>query len=203
MNLNIINCRGQCYDGSGNMAGIRSGLAAKIINLESRALYTHCYGHALNLAVQDMLKNIKVMERCLETVHKITKLIKQSPKRDSIIKNIKHDASNDGQGMRLLCPTRWTIRAKSLTSVDCTSRVPYISGLYEPSPLHQWTVRAESLISVDCSRVPYISGLYEPSPLHQWTVRAKSLTSVDCTSRVPYISGLYEPSPLHQFRRTT
>ena len=28
------------------MAGIRSGLAAKIINLESRALYTHCYGHA-------------------------------------------------------------------------------------------------------------------------------------------------------------
>ena len=42
------------------MAGIRSGLAAKIFNLESRALYTHCYGHALNLAVQDMLKSIKV-----------------------------------------------------------------------------------------------------------------------------------------------
>ena len=88
------------------------------------------------------------MERCLETVHEITKLIKLSPKRDSIIKNIKHDASNDGQGMRLLCPTQWTIRAKSLTSVDCTSRVPYIRGLYEPSPLHQWTVRAKSLTSV-------------------------------------------------------
>ena len=37
------------------MVGIRSGLAAKIITLESRALYTHCYGHALNLGVQDML----------------------------------------------------------------------------------------------------------------------------------------------------
>ena len=95
------------------MAGIRSGLAAKIINLESSALYTHCYGHALNLA-EDMLKYIKVMERCLETVHEITKLIKQSPKRDSIFKNMKHDDSNDGQGMRLLCPT---VRA----------RVPYIS----------------------------------------------------------------------------
>ena len=59
MNLNIINCQGQCYDRAGNMARIRSGLAAKIINLESRALYTHFYGHALNLAVQDMLKALK------------------------------------------------------------------------------------------------------------------------------------------------
>ena len=40
--------------GGGNMAGIRSGLTAKIINLESRALYNHCYRHTLNLAVQDM-----------------------------------------------------------------------------------------------------------------------------------------------------
>ena len=100
------------------MAGIRSGLAAKTINLESRELYTHYYGHALNLAVQDTLKNIKVMEKCLETVHEITKLIKQSPKRDSIFKNIKHDVLKDGPGMHLLCPTRWTVRAESLTSVS-------------------------------------------------------------------------------------
>ena len=46
MNLNIINCRGQCYDGAGNIAVIRSGFTTKIINLESRALYTHFYGHA-------------------------------------------------------------------------------------------------------------------------------------------------------------
>ena len=53
MNLRIENCRGQCYDGASNMSGVKSGVAAKILHLEYRALYTHCYGHTLNLAVQE------------------------------------------------------------------------------------------------------------------------------------------------------
>ena len=81
MNLAISNCRGQCYDGSKNMSGSRSGVATRITNLESRAPYTHCYGHALNLAIQDTVKGVKVME---DTVYEITKLIKKSPKRDVI-----------------------------------------------------------------------------------------------------------------------
>ncbi|KAL5463345.1 hypothetical protein EMCRGX_G032237 [Ephydatia muelleri] len=209
MNLNIINRRGQCYDRAGNMAGIRSGLAAKIINLESRALYTHCYGHALN----DMLKNIKNALAlsdsvdCTSQVPYISGLYELSPLHQWTVQ-AKSLTSVDCtsqvpyiSGLYKPSPLhQWTVRAKSLTSVDCTSQVPYISGLYEPSPLHQWAVRAKSLTSVDCtSQVPYISGLYEPSSLHQWTVQAKSLTSVDCTSQVPYISGLYEPSPLHQW----
>ena len=39
--------RGQCYDGCSTMAGARGGVAAKIQELEPRALFTHCYGHAL------------------------------------------------------------------------------------------------------------------------------------------------------------
>ena len=77
MNLSITNCRGQCYDGASNMSGIRAGVATRINALESIALYTHCYGHALNLAVQDTLESIKVMEQCLEIVHEITKLVKK------------------------------------------------------------------------------------------------------------------------------
>ena len=85
MNLSITNCRGQCYDGASNMS---TGFATRINALESRAPYTHCYGHALNLAVQVTLKSIKVMEQCLEIVHEITKLVKKSPKRDAIFKHI-------------------------------------------------------------------------------------------------------------------
>ena len=84
MNLAISNCRGQCYDGSKNMSGSRSGVATRITNLESRAPYTHCYGHALNLAIQDTVKGVKVMEDTLDTVYEITKLIKKFPKRDVI-----------------------------------------------------------------------------------------------------------------------
>ena len=41
--------RGQCYDGSSTMTGAKAGVAAKINQMEPRALFTHCYGHALNL----------------------------------------------------------------------------------------------------------------------------------------------------------
>ncbi|KAI6658761.1 Zinc finger MYM-type protein 1-like [Oopsacas minuta] len=53
LNLSINNCRGQCYNGASNMSGIRSGVTTKVSSLEPRALYTHCYGHALNRVIQD------------------------------------------------------------------------------------------------------------------------------------------------------
>ena len=51
MNLPISNCWGQCYDEASNMCGIRQGTATQFLLQEPRALYNHCYGHALNLAV--------------------------------------------------------------------------------------------------------------------------------------------------------
>ena len=57
MNLNMSSCRAQCYDGASNMKKV----AREIKSIEPRALYLHCYGHSLNLAVADTLKSIKVM----------------------------------------------------------------------------------------------------------------------------------------------
>uniref|UniRef100_A0A8W8K1D5 DUF4371 domain-containing protein n=1 Tax=Magallana gigas TaxID=29159 RepID=A0A8W8K1D5_MAGGI len=51
MNMSLSKCRGQCYDGASNMSGAKKGVAANITKQEPRAIYTHCYGHALNLAV--------------------------------------------------------------------------------------------------------------------------------------------------------
>ena len=119
MNLTINNCRGQCYDGGSNMSGARSGVATRLTDLESRALYTHCYGHALNLAIQDVVKGVKVMEDTLDTVYEITKLIKKSPKREVIFQKIKDEVASGSPGVRILCPTRWTVRAEALTSMHC------------------------------------------------------------------------------------
>ena len=47
-----------------------------LLELEPRALYIHCYGHALNMAVQDSLKGSKIMADTLDIVHEITKIIK-------------------------------------------------------------------------------------------------------------------------------
>ena len=36
LNLSLANCRGQCYDGAANMAGIRTGVATQISECEQR-----------------------------------------------------------------------------------------------------------------------------------------------------------------------
>ena len=61
LSLQLVNCRGQCYDGVSAMAGCKTGVATTIRQKEPRALYTHCYGHALNLAVQEWVKTNHIL----------------------------------------------------------------------------------------------------------------------------------------------
>ena len=113
MNLKMSMCRAQCYDGASNM----KKAAADIKRLESRALYLHCYGHSLNLAVSDTLKGIKPMSHALDNAQEICKLLKYSPRRDAIFHKLKDELSPQVPGIRTLCPTRWTVRAASLESI--------------------------------------------------------------------------------------
>ena len=76
LNLTFEECCGQYYDGASNMAGSKSGVATKIMSEQPKALYCHCYGHSLNLACRDAIKNITLLENTLDTVYEITKLIK-------------------------------------------------------------------------------------------------------------------------------
>ena len=117
MNLNLNRCRGQCYDGTGLMAGAHKSVATQISSEEPRALFTHCYGHALNLAVCDAVKKCKVIQDAMDSTFEISKLIKFSPKRDAMFTKLKTEFSPETPGFRVLCPTRWTVRADSLLSV--------------------------------------------------------------------------------------
>ena len=127
LNLPLIKIRGQCYDGCITMSGSRSGVAKRVKDEEPRAVFTHCYSHSLNLAANDSVKKSNFMNRALETTHEITKLIKLSPKRDAIFHQMKFesDLSSDthSPGIRLLCPTRWTVRADSLQGIMSNYKV--------------------------------------------------------------------------------
>ena len=100
------------------MRGIKNGVTKQITDLESRALYTHCYhGHSLNLAASDVIKQSKIFQ---DTSHEITKLMKCSPRRDNIFHGLKDTSStadSNSPGIRVLYPTRWTVRADSLASI--------------------------------------------------------------------------------------
>ena len=108
-NLDLSRCRGQCYDGASNMAGSRNVVKSQLLMLEPRALFTHCYGHALSLAVGDSIKHVKSLRSNMDTTYEINKLFEYSAKRHSQFKRIKADISPTTIGFRTLYPTRWTV----------------------------------------------------------------------------------------------
>ena len=124
LRLNIsLTVRGQCYDGASNMSGLRRGVATVIPAEQPNAYYTHCYGHSLNLAVADTVKRSATMKKALDITHEITKLVKYSPRRKSAFNNLKDEMSPGNPGVRVLCPTRWTVRADSMESIVCNYSV--------------------------------------------------------------------------------
>ena len=86
----IFSCRVTYYDGAANMTGIQNTVAVYMCAEEPHAMYTHCYGHALNLAASDTVKKNKILNDVLDTVVlEITKLLKFSPKCDSLFTKLK------------------------------------------------------------------------------------------------------------------
>ena len=99
MSLKMTLCRGQCYDGASNMTGSKHGVATQLQAEESRAVLTHCYGHALNLAIGDAMKQSKICRDALDTAYEISKLIRFSPKQNAAFDHIKVETSADNEGL--------------------------------------------------------------------------------------------------------
>ena len=119
LNLSTKKLRAQCYVGASPMAGKCGGLAKMITNDEPRAVYIHCYGHALNLACSDVVKNSQTIKNSLDTAYEIVKLVKKSLRREAIFQHLKQSipAFDECPGIRVLCSTRWTVRAQALQSI--------------------------------------------------------------------------------------
>lgn len=132
--------RGQCYDGCSTMTGAKAGVAVKIEEVEPRAVFTHCYGHALNLGVSDTIKQSPAMKDCLDTCFELVMLIKFSPKREATLRELKEEVGSDAPGIRTLCPTRWTVRAESLASIS--ANYDNIQLLWESALVPQQTPRS-------------------------------------------------------------
>ena len=99
------------------MAGEKTGVATQIKVLNSKCIYTHCYGHAQYLAVADAIKSVKCISDSLETVRDIAKLVKKSPLRNTKLDKIRAETQNESRGVHAFCPTRWTVRGESLEVV--------------------------------------------------------------------------------------
>ena len=98
------------------MSGAKLGVAKKIQEDKPRAVYTHCYGHSVNLGTCDAVKESKPIKNALETTHERTKLIKHSPRREGIFKSAS-DVTRDNHSCALLN----SVHADSLEQLCSTS----------------------------------------------------------------------------------
>ena len=92
------------------MSGAKSGVATQSKAEKLRAIFSYSYGHYLQLAVGDMIKEVKNLKDALDTTSEISKLLKLTPKREALFKKSKEDLALEFPGFRTLCPTRWTVR---------------------------------------------------------------------------------------------
>ena len=96
---------------------IKRGVATQIQSESPLAFLAHCYGHALNLAPNYMIQEDRLLKNTMDTTSELSKLIEKSPSREGMLQMIRDDLSLECSGFRVLCPTRWTVRANILKSI--------------------------------------------------------------------------------------
>ena len=114
-NLLLSNCRWQGYDGAAAMSSDINGVVGKIIAENLAAIYLHCANHCLDLALKDSVKENTTLRNALDFVQDLSVFIKGSPKRMEEYKIIAGEYA-ESESLHLLCPTRWTIRTRSITA---------------------------------------------------------------------------------------
>ena len=88
------------------MYGIKNGVSNKILSENPKVFFACFFGHALNLAVGDMVKNARFLKDSMDTTYDISNLIKKSPKGDAMLQKIRKDISLEYPGFKVLYPTR-------------------------------------------------------------------------------------------------
>eukprot|EP00795_Rhopilema_esculentum_P014860 gene14860-5984_t len=58
-NLILSDIIAECFDGAANMRGVHKGLATRMKEHSPKAIYVHCYGHLLNLALENALTELE------------------------------------------------------------------------------------------------------------------------------------------------
>ena len=77
------------------MAGVKTGVATHINEIEPQVHLRHCHGHALQLAIGETIKTIKIMKSTPDAAFELNKLVKYS------IKKIQYSLKKEGTSNRL------------------------------------------------------------------------------------------------------
>ena len=107
LSLNISDCRGQGYDGAGAVAGHTRGLSARILGINNKAIYTHCYSHRLNLAICNSC-SVPLVRNALGQIKELSYFFNLSQGRQMLLeKNVlKYCPESKKLKLKDVCRTR-------------------------------------------------------------------------------------------------
>ena len=116
-NLDVMDLRGQCYDGASNMSGTKKGLAGRILEGNPKAVYSHCASHILNLSIVSACKENNI-QMVLTQMTSLAIFFNYSPKREKLLECVVDKGTNDHSSSKRkailgLCKTRWAERDKA------------------------------------------------------------------------------------------
>lgn len=117
-NLEVKDIVGQGYDGGSNMRGASKGVQARIKELNSTALFTHCYAHNLNRALVNAACDTTQADvrNFFGIVELIYTFVEGSATRHAYFLSQQQSYFPDQAALHLvgLSDTRWNCRASSL-----------------------------------------------------------------------------------------
>ena len=107
----------ECFDGTANMSGICKGLATRMKECSPLGIYVHCYGHLLNLALQDTMTEIETLRNALGTVQSLYNFLHGSTKCHTLFKDIEVHEEDVALTLKSLSTTRWSCRWAAVRAV--------------------------------------------------------------------------------------
>lgn len=93
------------------MSGQKTGVQKQIRDKQPKAVYTHCAGHSLNLAIVSSC-SIPMVTNCIDQIKSLTLWIKYSAKREGLLKAVYEHGTQQGSTLSRspilnVCITRW------------------------------------------------------------------------------------------------
>lgn len=154
--------RGQGYDGAANMSGAYKGVQALMKQKAPKARYVHCSAHALNLVINDDVKNVKDIRNFFDMLEKLFVFLSAISRWNRLQK----DSSCCSITLKRLCPTRWSSRNQALIA------------------LHSWFVDVMKLLTVLSLTGKDSNEKGEASSLKKYFERFSSMMNIVLLSRI-------------------
>ena len=115
LDLRLENSIAECFDGAANMSGICKGLATRMKEYSPLGIYVHCYGHLLNLALQDTMTEIETLRNAVGTIQSLYNFLHGSTKHHALFKDIEVHEEDVALTLKSLSTTRWSCRWAAVT----------------------------------------------------------------------------------------